>query len=61
MKIDISMDTVLDVLGTAAAAYAAYALTGGTPIPLFKDVVPWIAAIAFGIFAWRQFRKNNAA
>lgn len=61
MEFKLDVDTVLDVVGTGAAAYAAYALTGGEPIPLFKDIVPWIAAVAFGIFAWRQFRRNNKA
>lgn len=60
MNIKLDVDTTLDVLGTAAAAYVCYALTGGTPLPLFKDVVPWIAAIAGGVLMWRQSRKNNA-
>lgn len=58
-KIEINQDTILDVVGTAAAAYVAYALTGGSPIPGFAEIVPFIAAVAMGIFVWKHVRKNN--
>ncbi len=61
MKVDLDLDTVLDVVGTGAAAYVAYALVGGVPLPLFKDIVPWIAALAVGIVTWRLSRRNNKA
>jgi hypothetical protein len=53
------LDNALDVVGTAAAAYVGYVLTGGKPIPGFAELVPFIAAAALGIFTWRQVRKNN--
>lgn len=60
MKFEVTLDNALDVVGTAAAAYVGYVLTGGKPIPGFAELVPFIAAAALGIFTWRQVRKNNA-
>lgn len=59
MKFEVTLDNALDVVGTGAAAYVGYALTGGAPIPIFATVVPFIAATALGIFTWRLVRKNN--
>lgn len=59
MEFKLDVDTVLDVIGTGAAAYVGYAVTGGDPLPLLKDMVPLIAALAVGIFTWRQVRRNN--
>lgn len=61
MKFEVTMDNALDVIGTAAAAYVGYVLTGGKPIPGFAELVPFIAAAALGIFTWRLVRKNNNA
>lgn len=55
----VDLDTTLDVVGTASAAYVAFVLTGGQPIPGFAQLVPFIAAIAAGVFVWRLTRKNN--
>jgi len=60
MKFEVTLDNALDVIGTASAAYVGYVLTGGKPIPGFAELVPFIAAVALGIFTWRQVRKNNA-
>lgn len=54
-------DTVLDVIGVVALAYLGWIWSGGTPLPLLKDVVPFIAAGTFGIIGWRFFRRNNNA
>jgi hypothetical protein len=59
MEMKLDVDTVLDVVGTAAAAYVAFVLTGGSELPVFAQLVPFIAAIAVGIFTWRHTRKNN--
>jgi|LauGreSBDMM110SN_4_FD.fasta_scaffold101170_2 hypothetical protein len=56
---NVDMDTALDVVGTAAAAYVGFVLTGGPELPVFAQMVPFIAATAVGIFTWRQVRKNN--
>lgn len=57
----VDLDTTLDVVGTGAGAYVAYVMTGGVPLPVFAQVVPFFAAGAVGIFLWRQVRKNNKA
>lgn len=54
-------DTLLDVIGAVSLAYLGWIWTDGPPLPLLKDVVPFIGATAFGIVGWRIFRKNNAA
>lgn len=54
-------DTVLDVIGVVALAYLGWIWTGGTPLPLLKDFVPFIGAGTFGILGWRFFRRNNNA
>ena len=59
MKFELTMDNALDVVGTGAAAYVGYVLTGGKPIPGFAEFVPLIAAAAVGIFTWRLVRKDN--
>lgn len=59
MKLELTLDNVLDVLGTGAAAYVGYAVTGGKPIPGFAEFVPLLAAAAVGIFTWRLVRANN--
>jgi hypothetical protein len=59
MKFEVTLDNALDVIGTGAAAYAAYSLAGGNPIPGFREFVPLIAALAVGVFVWRLVRKNN--
>lgn len=58
---NIDVDTALDVVGTASAAYVGFVLTGGPELPVFAQMVPFIAATAVGIFTWRQVRKNNNA
>lgn len=52
-------DTVLDVVGTVAAAYLGWVIAGGPPIPFLAEFVPFVAATAAGIGGWRLFRKNN--
>ncbi len=59
MELKIDFDTVIDVIGTGSAAYVGYALTGGSPIPGFAQLVPFVAALALGIVTWRVARENN--
>lgn len=59
MEVKVDFDTVLDVVGTASAAYVALVITGGPQIPGFAQIVPWLAALSVGVFTWRQVRKNN--
>lgn len=59
MKFEVTLDNALDVVGTGAAAYVAYSLCGGNPIPGFREFVPLIAAFAVGLFTWRLVRVNN--
>lgn len=53
------LDSVADIVGTVALAYLAWVFAGGPPLPVLKEFVPFIAAGAAGVVAWRYFRRNN--
>ena len=59
MEVKLDKDTVLDGLGAAIIAYAAWVmLFGGEPIPVIGDMLKYLGTGAVGYIAWKLLRKN---